>query len=77
MRWRSINTPHQVQGPANRFTLKMGAPDAGNVAPNVLHRASSDTLMANCTCSDNAPDAPLEGPVTLSGVRVNLHPPWV
>ena len=77
MRWRSINTPHQVQGPANHFTLKTGAPDACNVAPNALHRASGDTLMANCTLSDREPNAPSVGLVASSGVRGNLHPPWV
>jgi len=77
MRWRSINTPHQVQGPANHFTLKTGAPDACNVAPNALHRASGDTLMANCTLSNREPNAPSVGPVASSGVRGNLHPPWV
>ena len=77
MRWRSINIPHQVQGPANCFTLKTGAPNAGNVAPDAMHRASRDTLTANCTLSDIAPDTPLVGPLALSGVWVNLHPPWV
>ena len=73
----SINTPHQIQGPANRFTLKRGASDAGHVTPNALHWASDDTLTTNCTLSDRASDAPSVGPVALSGVRVNLHPPWV
>ena len=77
MRWRSINTPHQVQGPANRFTLKTGAPNACNVAPDALHRASGDTLTANCTVSNRALDAPLVGPVTPFGVRGNFRPPWV
>jgi len=68
---------HQVQGPANRFTLKTGAPNASNVAPNTLHRASGDTLRANYSLSDRAPDAPSVGPLAPSGARVNLHPPWV
>jgi len=56
MRW-SINTPHQVQGLDNRFTLKTGSPDAGYVAPDALHQASGDLITANCTLSDRAPDA--------------------
>jgi len=74
-RWRSINTPHQVQGLANYFKLKTGAPNTGDVAPDALYRASGDPLTANCTLSDRAPDAPSLGPVAPSGVRVNLHPP--
>jgi len=35
-RWGSINTPHQVQGPATRIPEKMGAPDALNVALDTL-----------------------------------------
>ena len=62
-RWRSINTPHEVQGSANRFTLKMGSPDA-------LHRASGDTSTANCTVSDRSPDATSQRPVLPSGATV-------
>jgi len=76
-RWRSINNPHQVQGPANRFPLKTGAPDAHNVAPDALHRASGDTLTANSTFSDSALDAPSVGQMPSSSERENLHPPWV
>jgi len=77
MRWRSINTPHQVQGLANRYTLKTGAPDAVDVAPDALHRASGDTQWLTVLASDRALDATSERPVTPPGVRVNFHPPWV
>ena len=73
MRW-SIDTPHQVQGPTNRYTPKMEAPDAGYVALDALHRAYGDLITANCTLSDRAPDATSERPLTPSGVRVNLTP---
>jgi len=71
-RWRSINTPHQVQGSANRFTLKMGSPDASYVAPDALHQASGDLITANCTLSDRAPDATSQRLVTPSGARINF-----
>ena len=73
-RWRSINTPHQVQGSANRYTLKTGPPDAVDVAPDALHGASGDTQRLTVLASDSAPDATFECLVTLSGVRVNLTP---
>ena len=56
-RWRSINTPHEVQGSANRFPLKKGSPDAVDVAPDALHRTFGDTSTANCIASDRSPDA--------------------
>ena len=55
----------------------MGAPDACNVAPDALHRASGDTLTTNYILSNIALDAPSVGPVSPSGVRGNLHPLWV
>ena len=73
-RWRSINTPHQVQGSANRYTLKMGSPDAVDVELDALHRASGDTQRLTVLASDRAPDATSERPVTPSDVRVNLTP---
>jgi len=76
-RWRSINTPHQVQGSATHFPQKMGAPDVLNVAPDALHRASGAPLTANCTFSDSTPDAPSVSPLPSSGVRVNFNPLWV
>ena len=66
-RWRSINTPHEVQGSANRFPLKTGSLDTVDVAPDALHRASGDTLMANCTVSDRSPDATPQRPVASFG----------
>jgi len=74
MMWTSINTPHQVQGSANRFTLKTGSPDASYVALDALHRASGGLVTANCTLSDRAPDATSQRPVAPSGVRVNFTP---
>ena len=44
-----IYTP-QSPKVGNRFTLKTGSPDAGYVAPDALHRAFGDLIMANCTC---------------------------
>jgi len=73
-RWRSINTPHQVQGSANCFTLKTGSPDAVDVAPDALHQASGDTQQLTILASDKAPDATSESPLTPSDVRVNLTP---
>jgi len=73
-RWRSINTPHQVEEPANRYTLKTGAPNVVDVAPDTLHRASSDTQRLIVLSYDRAPDAPIECPVAPSGVRVKLTP---
>ena len=70
--WRSINTPHEFQGLANCFTLKIGSPDAGYVAPDALHRASGDLITANITLSDRAPDAISKRPVTPSGARMNF-----
>jgi len=64
-RWRSINTPHEVQRLANRFPLKTGSPDAVDVAPDVLHRASGDT--SNCTASDRSLDATSQRLVAPSG----------
>jgi len=64
MRWRSTNTNHQVQGLSTWIPQKTGAPDALNVAPDVLRRASGTPLMASCTCSRRAPDAPTLGPVS-------------
>ena len=49
-RWRSINTPHQVQGPATRSQQKSSAPDALDVAPDAFCRVSSATVTASCTC---------------------------
>jgi len=57
------------------FFTETGAPGAHNVALDALHRASSDTLTANCTASDRVPDASSVGPVPSSGVRGNLHSP--
>ena len=73
-KWRSIYTPQQVQGPANHFTLKMGAPDAVDVAPDALHRASGDTQRPTVLVSDRAQGATSERPVTPTGVRVNVTP---
>jgi len=56
-RWRSINTPHEVQRSANRFPLKTGSPDAVNVAPDALHRAFGDTQRLTVPASDRSPDA--------------------
>jgi len=65
-RWRSINTPHKVQRSVNRFPQKTGSPDAVDVAPDALHRASGDTSTANCTWSDRSPDAISQRPVAPS-----------
>ena len=56
MRWRSINTPHQVQGPATRIPQKTSASDVLNVAPGALHRASGTPLTASCTCNCHTPN---------------------
>ena len=71
-RWRSINTPHKVQGSSNHFTLKPRSPDASFVAPDAMHRASGDLITANYTLSDRAPDATSQHPVTPSGARMNF-----
>jgi len=72
-RW-SINTPHEVQGSANRFTLKTGSPDAVDVAPNALHRESGDTQWLTLLASDRSPDATSQRPVPPCGARVNFSP---
>jgi len=72
MRWRSINTPHEVQGSANHFSLKMGSPEAVDVALDALHRASGDTSTANCIVSDRPPDATSQRPVAPSGALYKL-----
>jgi len=66
-RWRCINTPHEVQGTTNGFPVKTGSPDAVDVAPDALHRASGDTSTANCTASDRSPDATSQHPVAPFG----------
>jgi len=67
MRWRSIDTPHEVQRSAKRFPLKTGSPDAVNVAPDALHRASGDTQWLTVPASDRSPDASSQRPVAPSG----------
>jgi len=74
MRWRSINTPHEVQGSANRFTLKTGSPDARYVAPDALHRVSGDLITANYTLSSRPPNATSQCPVLPFGASVNFSP---
>jgi len=54
---------------------KTGSPDAVDVAPDALHRASGDTQRLTVLASDRAPDATSERPVTPSSVRVNFHAP--
>ena len=54
------------------FTLKTGSPDAVDVAPDTLHRASGDTQRLTVLRSDRALDATSQRPVTPSGVRVNF-----
>ena len=66
-RWRSINTPHKVQGSANRFPLKTGSPDAVDVTTDALHRASDDTQWLTVPTSDRSPDATSQCPVAPSG----------
>ena len=66
-RWRSINTPHEVQRSANRFPLKMGSPDAIDVAPDALHRASGDTQRLTIPASDRSLDATSQRPVAPTG----------
>ena len=58
---------YKVQRSANRFPLKTGSPDAVDVAPDALHRASGDTSTAKCTVSDRSPDATSYRPVAPSG----------
>ena len=54
MRWRSINTPHQVQGSVTQIQQKMSAPNALDVAPDALHREFGVTLTASCTCKPSS-----------------------
>ena len=76
-RWRSINTPHEVQGSANGFTLKTGSPDARYVEPDALHWASGDSKWLTIPS--------LTGHRTLlPSIRCyrsvrgwTFHPPWV
>jgi len=49
VRWRSINTPHQVQEPATQNHQILYAPDALYVAPDTLRRESGASPMASCT----------------------------
>ena len=69
MRW-SINTPHQVQGPATRIPQKTSAPDAFDVAPDALRRGSDATLMASCTCKSSSHQMLQRS----SGVSLRLRP---
>ena len=48
---------HEVQRSANCFPLKTGSPDAVDVAPDALHRASGDTQRLTVPASDRSPDA--------------------
>ena len=48
MRWRSINTIHEVQRSANHFPLKTGSSDALYVAPDAQSVRCS--ITASCTC---------------------------
>jgi len=66
-RWRSINTPHEVQRSANRFTLKTGSSDAVSVAPDALHRAFGAPPRLTVPASDRSSDANSQRPVAPSG----------
>ena len=70
MRWRSINTLHEVQMSAKRFPLKTVSPNTVNVAPDALHRASGDTQWLTVPMSDRSPDATSQRPVAPSGGTV-------
>jgi len=65
--WRSINTPHEVQRSTNRFPLKTGSPDAVDVAPDALHRASGDIQRLIVPASDWSLDATSQRPVKPYG----------
>jgi len=67
-RWRSINTPHEVQRSANSFPLKTGSPDAVIVASDALHRASGAPQRLTVPASDRSTDANSQRPVAPSGV---------
>jgi len=69
-RWRSINTTHQVQGSATQIPQKMSAPDALDVAPDTLHRASGASSIVSCTCKPTLHRTRQPG----SGVPPKPHP---